>query len=231
MAWDDAAMTLRHATTSTVLGTTLLVARGDELAGVHLAGQKHLPGALGDQVDLDADPLLTDVAAQFTSYLTGDLRTFDLPLAPAAGAFEASVREAMLAIPYGRTTTYGTIATDLGEPRLAQAVGRAVGHNPFLVVVPCHRVLGAKGALTGYAGGVDRKTYLLDLEQHAVGATVLPPSVPARWEAEILAETEHARERDDAQQPLFTPTTLQDQPPVNPDATDEDPTSREPAAL
>lgn len=224
-------MTLRHTVTSCVLGDLTLVADGERLAGIHLEGQKHLPTALGTHVAPGSDALLHAAAEQIEEYLGGGRRAFDLPLLPAAGPFEESVREALNAIPYGATTTYGAIAADLGEPRLAQAVGQAVGHNPFLLVVPCHRVLGAGGRLTGYAGGVDRKSYLLDLEQHAIGATVLPPTAPAMWEAQRLAAAEHTQERDDARGPLPAPAPEDAAPPIDPDGLGEDPTGDEPAAL
>lgn len=164
---------------------------GGALAGVYLDGQAHFPSGLGEQVPLESDPLLLEAATQLREYLAGERRGFDLPLAAPRGAFEASIREALLAVPYGHTTTYGQIAGDLGDPHLAQAVGQAVGHNPFAIVVPCHRVLGSDGTLTGYAGGVDRKAYLLDLEQHTIGATILPPTAPPQWEAQRQAATEH----------------------------------------
>lgn len=210
-------MTLRNASAISILGEVSFVAEGDALAGVYLEGQASVPAGLGERVDLAGDPLLEEAATQFAAYLAGERRGFDLPLREPRGAFEASVREAMLAIPYGATTTYGQIAENLGEKNLAQAVGQAVGHNPFIVVVPCHRVLGAGGRLTGYAGGVDRKAYLLDLEQHTAGQTMLPPTAPERWEAQVRAEA--GRGPDDLEDPLplFTDADLTAAPAIDPD--------------
>ena len=172
-----------HTTVPSVLGEITLVADDGFLAGVYVDGQAHRPhpDALGAPVAADDVPVLASAARQLAEYFAGRRRAFDLPLAPATGDLEGVVREAILDVPFGSTTTYGTLAEDLGDARLAQAVGQAVGRNPYLVVVPCHRVLGATGALTGYAGGVDRKAYLLDLEQHAEGLTMLPPTAPAIW--------------------------------------------------
>lgn len=174
-----------HAVVPSVLGDLTLVAHDGRLAGVYVDGQAHRPrpDALGELVDPADVPVLAAAAEQLGEYFDGRRRTFDLPLRAASGDFEALVRDALLAVPFGRTTAYGALAADLGDPRLAQAVGQAVAHNPLLVVVPCHRVVAADGTLTGFAGGVDRKAYLLDLEQHAAGVTMLPPTAPAVWEA------------------------------------------------
>lgn len=179
-------MTRCHAVVHTVLGEFTLVADGPLLAGAYADGQAHRPhpASLGALVDPAEAPVLAAAAAQLTEYLEGRRRAFDLPLAAPAGELEGVVREALLAVPFGATTTYGDIAEDLGDRNLAQAVGQAVGRNPYLVIVPCHRVLAADGSLTGYAAGVDRKAFLLDLEQHAVGLTMLPPIAPAVWSAQ-----------------------------------------------
>lgn len=109
--------------------------------------------------------LLEAAREQFSEYLAGTRRGFSLPLAENAGTlFRARVRAALLAIPYGETRGYGELAEALGAPRAARAVGAACGANPLLVVVPCHRVVGAGGALTGYAGGLALKRSLLEHE-------------------------------------------------------------------
>ncbi len=111
------------------------------------------------------DAALAEVAAQLGEYLAGDRERFDLSLRPVGSAFELAVWEQLTRIPYGETRTYGSVARAVGEPGGAQAVGLACGRNPLAVVVPCHRVVGADGTLVGFGGGLDRKRFLLDLEQ------------------------------------------------------------------
>ena len=108
--------------------------------------------------------VLAEAAAQMTAYFAGRLRRFDLPLAPAGTPFQLQVWDLLRAIPYGVTWTYGQTARRLGRPKSSRAVGAANGANPIPIVLPCHRVIGADGGLTGYGGGVDRKRALLDLE-------------------------------------------------------------------
>ncbi len=110
------------------------------------------------------DDALSDVHAQLGAYFAGTLSAFDLPLAPEATAFQRAVWDQLLAIPHGETRSYGDLAKAIGQPLAAQAVGAANGQNPLAVVVPCHRVIGADGSLTGYAGGLHRKRALLALE-------------------------------------------------------------------
>ncbi len=113
-----------------------------------------------------ADPLLDRAQAQLQEYFDGERREFDLPLAADGTEFQKKVWSYLRTIPYGETTSYGRIATDLGyQPGISRAVGAANGANPLPIVVPCHRVIGADGKLTGYAGGLGRKQILLDLEQ------------------------------------------------------------------
>jgi methylated-DNA-[protein]-cysteine S-methyltransferase len=113
----------------------------------------------------DAHPVLREAAAQLLAYFAGQRERFDLPLDLSHGtAFQQSVWQALLAIPAGTTVSYGALSMDLGNPAAVRAVGAAVGRNPISVIVPCHRVLGSNGSLTGYAGGLDRKTALLELE-------------------------------------------------------------------
>jgi methylated-DNA-[protein]-cysteine S-methyltransferase len=162
------AVVRRHRRASTVLGDLELVAHGDALAGVYFPGHWYPPTAdfCGTAVvDGSDDPVLDSAADQLREYLAGDRRYFDLPLTTAGDEFSERVWARLWRIPYGRTTTYGAIATELGNPALAQRVGQAVGHNPISIVIPCHRVVGVDGGLTGYAGGVARKRFLLDLEQ------------------------------------------------------------------
>ena len=117
----------------------------------------------------DDHPLLRETARQLAAYFSRDLRDFDLPLAPRGSAFQLAVWAQLAQIPYGETTSYGEIARRLGMTNAAsRAVGLANGRNPIPIVVPCHRVIGANGTLTGYAGGVERKQALLSLEQDAL---------------------------------------------------------------
>lgn len=164
-------ITPRHRRLPTPLGE-MVIAVGDldgrpVLTGVWFHDQKHFPerNVLGDSDD-DADPLLSEAALQIAQWFAGERRDFELPLALESSpqGLRPRVWRALQEIPYGQTSTYGSIAADLGGSGLAQAVGQAVGRNPWSVVVPCHRVLGADGSMTGYAGGVDRKRALLDLE-------------------------------------------------------------------
>jgi methylated-DNA-[protein]-cysteine S-methyltransferase len=121
--------------------------------------------APGGATEPPCDPVLTAACAQLDAYFAGERTTFDLPLAPAGTAFDARVWEAVAAIPHGTTATYGDLAAQLGAPGAARAVGAANGRNPIAIVIPCHRVVGARGALTGYAYGVERKAALLALER------------------------------------------------------------------
>jgi methylated-DNA-[protein]-cysteine S-methyltransferase len=146
------------------LGRMLLAATDRGLAGVWFEGQKHGPDAGGWPED-PAHPVLVEAAAQLRAYFAGERDTFDLPLDLQAGTpFQQSVWNALRAIPTGGTTSYAQLARGLGKASAARAIGAAVGRNPLSVVVPCHRVLGTGGALTGYAGGLERKTALLRLE-------------------------------------------------------------------
>lgn len=196
-------MTRRHATVTTVLGEVTLVAEDHLLCGAYADGQAHRPRPeeLGAPADPRDVPVLAAAAGQLCEYLAGRRRSFDVPLALPTGELEGVVRDALLAVPFGATTTYGDIAEDLGDRNLAQAVGRAVGRNPYLVIVPCHRVLAADGSLTGYAAGVDRKAYLLDLEQHAAGLTMLPPTAPAVWSAQESPAERRPQEVDGVGEP------------------------------
>jgi methylated-DNA-[protein]-cysteine S-methyltransferase len=123
-----------------------------------------LPGAT--HADAPADtPLLAEARRQLGEYFAGDLDAFDLPLEPPGTPFQRRVWKELEQIPYGETASYGEVAASLGLPATAsRAVGSANGSNPLAIVVPCHRVIGADGTLTGYAGGLERKRYLLDLE-------------------------------------------------------------------
>ncbi|ATG55439.1 cysteine methyltransferase [Brachybacterium ginsengisoli] len=159
----------RHRRVATPLGVYLIAAEGDALVGVWRLDQSHFPRPerLGSAVT-GTDPLLDAAERQLLDYLDGAREGFDLPLDARGTDFQREVWAQLRTIPRGSTTTYGEIARALDRPRAAQAVGAAVGSNPLSIVVPCHRVLGSAGAMTGYAGGIETKQALLLLE----GATL-----------------------------------------------------------
>ena len=152
-----------QATIATPLGRLLLARTAHGLAGVWFEGQKDHPGALSAPERPD-DPLLRAAATQLADYFAGRTERFELPLDLHGTAFQRGVWHALLRIASGQTRSYLDIAKQVGSPRAVRAVGAAVGKNPLSVIVPCHRVIGSGGALTGYAGGVERKRALLALE-------------------------------------------------------------------
>ena len=146
------------------LGAITLAATDRGLAGVWFDAQQHLPDMTGWRPD-PAHPVLCIAAEQLTAYFAGQRSDFDLPLDLSHGtAFQQAIWQALLAIPHGTTTSYGALGARIGNPAAVRAVGAAVGRNPISVIVPCHCVIGMNGALTGYAGGLHRKTALLTLE-------------------------------------------------------------------
>ncbi len=151
------------------LGPLRLYARGDELAAVQLPGDD----PLAEERTRPSD-VLALAADQLREYFAGHRRAFDLPLAPDGTGFQQLVWTALLAIPFGHTRSYGEIAAAIGRPSASRAVGAANGRNPIAIIVPCHRVIGASGALTGYAGGMEAKRWLLAHE----GAATLPLCQP-----------------------------------------------------
>ena len=146
------------------LGPMVLAASDTGLAGVWFDGQRHQPDTAHWPV-ADHHPLLRLARAQLSDYFAGHRRRFDLPLDLRSGTdFQQNVWHALLKIPCGSTVSYGALSASLGKPGAVRAVAAAIGRNPLSIVVPCHRVLGAGGALTGYAGGLERKAALLELE-------------------------------------------------------------------
>lgn len=163
-----------HATTvhSTLwhspIGLLLLVANHQALCGVWFQDQAGIPAWATLAPRLDQHPLLTQAIQQLQAYFQGQRRTFDLPLSLSSGTpFQQAVWQALQAIPYGSTCSYQSVAQAIGRPSSVRAVGGAVGRNPLGIVLPCHRVLGSNGALTGYTGGLERKVRLLSLEAQA----------------------------------------------------------------
>jgi methylated-DNA-[protein]-cysteine S-methyltransferase len=154
---------IAQATFESPLGPLLLARTAQGLAGAWFEGQKDHPGALSAPLRPD-DPLLCSAAAQLADYFAGRSTRFELPLDLHGTPFQRGVWQALLGIDAGRTRSYAQIAQQLGVPKAQRAVGAAIGKNPVSVIVPCHRVIGRAGALTGYAGGVERKRALLALE-------------------------------------------------------------------
>lgn len=167
-------MTPRPAPTGTVhtvlddtpVGPLTLVAADGALTGLYMTDQRHRPPqeTFGPRADPDDAPF-AETRAQLRAYFRGELTAFHLPLAPRGTPFQQRVWTALRTIPYGETTSYGRLAARLGAPAAARAVGLANGRNPIGIIVPCHRVLGANGSLTGYGGGLDRKRRLLAFER------------------------------------------------------------------
>jgi methylated-DNA-[protein]-cysteine S-methyltransferase len=160
-------MNTRHALVETPIGELTVVASGDAIVGLYFPGHWYLPPAetLGEPVPAADDALLHEAAEQLVDYLSGRRTGFDLPVQTGGDQFQERVWAMLREIPFGATTTYGELAERLGNRALAQAVGQAVGHNPVSVIIPCHRVVGRDGSLTGFAGGLRRKRFLLDLEE------------------------------------------------------------------
>jgi methylated-DNA-[protein]-cysteine S-methyltransferase len=165
---------MSYVTLDSPIGPLTLVAEDGTLTKLFMDAQRHAPepatfGAPGDP----ADEPFASAAAQLTAYFAGELTAFDLPLAPAGTPFQRQVWGALQQIPYGTTMSYGELADKLGKPGASRAVGLANGRNPIAIVVPCHRVIGSDGSLTGYGGGLDRKRFLLGLERGVQGGRSL----------------------------------------------------------
>ena len=145
------------------VGELLLTADATGLTGIYF--EPHRWGPSADDVARwrhgDVAGMLAEARAQLAAYFAGELTAFDLPLAPRGTPFQERVWRALREIPYGATLSYGELARRLGDPRATRAVGAANGRNPLSIVVPCHRVVGADGSLTGFGGGIARKRWLL----------------------------------------------------------------------
>lgn len=160
---------MEHCTISSPIGPLTLAASARGLRAVlwpgETLGSTSRPAGLGTAAEADdperARAHLQQAVVELDEYFAGDRRSFDVALAPSGTAFQVSAWNVLRTIPYGSTITYGEQAARLGDPRKARAVGAANGRNPLSIVVPCHRVVGSTGALTGFAGGVDVKSWLL----------------------------------------------------------------------
>lgn len=158
-------MDVEHAVVDSPVGPLTLVRNPDGLCGLYMHLQRHLPASerFGRRVDTGFD----EVAAQLDEYFAGERTAFTVPLAPRGTPFQQRVWAALQTIPYGQTWTYLQLAEHLGNVAAIRAVAAANGRNPIGIIVPCHRVVGSNGSLTGYAGGLERKRFLLDLETPA----------------------------------------------------------------
>ena len=152
---------------SSPLGNMLLAAAGGALCGIYFAGQKHLPEDVPTWREDDRLPVFAAARTQLAEYFAGTRTHFALPLEPSGTAFQRAVWNAIAAVPFGATITYAELAAQAGHPGSARAAGAATGRNPLSIVVPCHRIVGTDGSLTGYAGGIERKHALLALERAA----------------------------------------------------------------
>ncbi|HEX7151988.1 MAG TPA: methylated-DNA--[protein]-cysteine S-methyltransferase [Thermoanaerobaculia bacterium] len=149
---------MHYAYADTPIGMLLVAGDADSVAAIQFRPEPR------DEWTRD-DDLFRDVLAQLDEYFAGRRRTFELPLAPKGTPFQLAVWNALQTIPYGETRSYSEIARAIGKPDTVRAVGAANGANPLPIVVPCHRVIGANGALTGFGGGIETKRYLLQLER------------------------------------------------------------------
>jgi methylated-DNA-[protein]-cysteine S-methyltransferase len=159
---------IRYRTIDSPIGPLALAGQGDALSHLRMLDQTYEPNRSHWVPDERAFP---HVVGQLEAYFAGERNDFELDLNFAGSDFQRRVWQALLTIPYGETRSYGQIAAQIGAAGAARAVGLANGHNPIAIIVPCHRVIGASGSLTGYGGGLNRKRWLLDMEQSRTSAT------------------------------------------------------------
>jgi methylated-DNA-[protein]-cysteine S-methyltransferase len=148
----------------TPLGKVCLTAYDNRLTGVYFIGQKHFPIQNSLWKHRDSDPMLLEAQQEILAYFHSGRQQFTAPIAPQGTPFQHRVWQALQEIPYGMTLSYKALAEQLSQPSAVRAVAAAVGRNPLSIVIPCHRIIGTNGSLTGYAGGLDRKRALLALE-------------------------------------------------------------------
>lgn len=164
---------LVYADLESPIGRLRLTATDRGLTAVHMEDHAHLPSGPPEGTAVSGASIPSVIARameELGEYFAGERTTFSVPLDPQGTSFQHRVWDQLAAIPYGATRSYGQLAAELGDPHLTRAVGTANGRNPLSIIVPCHRVIGSDGSLTGYAGGIDRKLFLLRLEG------VLPPA-------------------------------------------------------
>jgi methylated-DNA-[protein]-cysteine S-methyltransferase len=160
---------IHYRTIDSPIGPLALAGRGKVLTNLRMVDQTYEPDRTNWVPDDRAFP---DAVEQLEAYFAGERTDFDLELSLAGSEFQRRVWQALLTIPYGETRSYGEIAEQIGASGAARAVGLANGRNPIAIIVPCHRVIGASGSLTGYGGGLDRKRSLLELERRQQSATL-----------------------------------------------------------
>jgi methylated-DNA-[protein]-cysteine S-methyltransferase len=154
----------RYCRFATPLGPMYATLRNEALGGLYFEGARHAPAIASDWMQEDDSSLASECARQVREYLAGTRRAFELPLAPAGTPFQQRVWAEIARIPYGATLSYAELARRSAAPSASRAAGAATGRNPLTLIVPCHRVVGSGGSLTGYAGGMERKARLLALE-------------------------------------------------------------------
>jgi methylated-DNA-[protein]-cysteine S-methyltransferase len=172
-----ATATTRHIVIDSPIGPLTLVRDDDGLTGLYYPGHWTRPdqASFGPRVDPSDDDGFDKAIAQLGEYFAGERREFDLPLNPLGSQRARRLWQLLAEIPYGQTITYGALARRIGDGTSPRAIGGFVGHNPLSIFIPCHRVVGSTGKLTGYAGGLDRKQYLLELEN------AIPVAPQALW--------------------------------------------------
>jgi methylated-DNA-[protein]-cysteine S-methyltransferase len=159
-------MTHLYSIMDSPVGSLYLIVQNDHLKAITWGAQDFARIKMDPSIELaPQNPLLRETEKQLHAYFSGTLCNFDLPLDADGTAFQKQVWDALTTIPYGETRSYAQIATQIDNPKAVRAVGMTNSKNPISIIVPCHRVIGANGTLTGYAGGLDKKTFLLDLEK------------------------------------------------------------------
>jgi methylated-DNA-[protein]-cysteine S-methyltransferase len=158
-----------HTTAGSPVGNLTLVKREDDLIGLFFPG--HRPAPRASSLGSEAAGAFDQVETQLAEYFAGTRRQFAVPYVATGTPQHRRIWALVSAIPYGATSTYGRLADELGDGTTAQEVGAALARNPLCIVIPCHRIVGADGGLTGYAGGIERKRFLLELEQRVAGCS------------------------------------------------------------
>ena len=158
-------MSLAYKMIHSPVGNLKLVASDKGLVAILWQNEKLSRVPLNELVEDTVHPILLDTERELGEYFAGKRRTFSVPLDMRGTSFQKNVWQALLAIPFGETRSYGQLAKQLGNPQAMRAVGAANGRNPISIIVPCHRVIGSSGKLTGFAGGLETKAYLLNLEE------------------------------------------------------------------
>jgi len=158
-------MTVYYTRMESPVESLLLASDGESLIGLSMIQQRYGPVINSDWKQADDAKPFAEARRQLAAYFAGELTEFDLPLNPQGTVFQKTVWRELEKIPYGVTISYGKLAQRIGNPNSSRAVGLANGHNPISIIVPCHRVIGSNGKLTGYGGGIERKEWLLEHER------------------------------------------------------------------